>query len=177
MLNATLFQADFKDAHNSMIYGLSAITNTLDYTHTGLEVQSKFLLGENTSLDINLFALDSEIGSDQALYDPINPFGLTSNDQINFARDTDGLAFILNQALTGSGGAGGIGAQIAAGVADAIGPAMAFCNWGLYASVGVFGKCQGTFVVDPRITSLAGFASVVNQDIGCLLYTSPSPRD
>jgi iron complex outermembrane receptor protein len=166
LLNATLFQADFKDAHNSMIYGLSAITNTLDYTHTGLEVQSRYLLGENTSLDINLFALDSEIGSDQALYDPINPFGLTSNDQINFARDTDGLAFILNQALTGSGGAGGIGAQIAAGVADAIGPAMAFCNWGLYASVGVFGKCQGTFVVDPRITSLAGFASVVNQDIG-----------
>ena len=166
LLNATLFQADFKDAHNSMIYGLSAITNTLDYTHTGLEVQSRFLLGENTSLDVNLFALDSEIGNDQALYDPINPFGLTSNDQINFARDEAGLAAILNQALTGSVAAGGIGAQIAGGVADAIGSAMAFCNWGLYASVGVFGKCQGTFVVDPRITSLAGFASVVNQDIG-----------
>ena len=166
LLNATLFQADFKDAHNSMIYGLSAITNTLDYTHTGLEVQSRFLLGENTSLDVNLFALDSEIGNDQALYDPINPFGLTSNDQINFARDEAGLAAILNQALTGSVAAGGIGAQIAGGVADAIGSAMAFCNWGLFASVGVFGKCQGTFVVDPRITSLAGFASVVNQDIG-----------
>jgi outer membrane receptor protein involved in Fe transport len=166
LLNATLFQADFKDAHNSMIYGLSAITNTLDYTHTGLEVQSRFLLGENTSLDVNLFALDSEIGNDQALYDPINPFGLTSNDQINFARDEAGLAAILNQALTGSVAAGGIGAQIAGGVADAIGSAMAFCNWGLYASIGVFGKCQGTFVVDPRITSLAGFASVVNQDIG-----------
>ena len=41
LLNATVFQADFKDAHNSMIYGLSAITNTLDYTHTGLEVQSR----------------------------------------------------------------------------------------------------------------------------------------
>ena len=166
LLNATLFQADFKDAHNSMIYGLSAITNTLDYTHTGLEVQSRYLLGENTSLDINLFALDSEIGNDQALYDPINPFGLTSNDQVNFARDTAGLAAILNQALTGQIAAGGIGGQIAAGVADAIGPAMAFCNWGLFASVGVFGKCQGTFVVDPRITSLPGFASVVNQDIG-----------
>ena len=166
LLNATLFQADFKDAHNSMIYGLSAITNTLDYTHTGLEVQSRYLLGENTSLDINLFALDSEIGNDQALYDPINPFGLTSNDQVNFARDTDGLAAILNQALTGQIAAGGIGGQIAAGVADAIGPAMAFCNWGLFASVGVFGKCQGTFVVDSRITSLPGFASVVNQDIG-----------
>ena len=166
LLNATVFQADFKDAHNSMIYGLSAITNTLDYTHTGLEVQSRFLLGENTSLDVNLFALDSEIGNDQALYDPINPFGLTSNDQINFARNEAGLAAILNQALTGSIAAGGIGAQIAAGIADAIGPAMAFCNWGLYASVGVFGKCQGTFVVDPGITGLPGFASVVNQDIG-----------
>ena len=166
LLNATVFQADFKDAHNSMIYGLSAITNTLDYTHTGLEVQSRYLLGENTSLDINLFALDSEIGSDQALYDPINPFGLTSNDQVNFARDEDGLAAILNQALTGQIAAGGVGAQLAAGVADAIGPAMAFCNWGLYASVGVFGKCQGTFVVNPGITSLPGFADVVNQDIG-----------
>ena len=166
LLNATVFQADFKDAHNSMIYGLSAITNTLDYTHTGLEVQSRYLLGENTSLDINLFALDSEIGNDQALYDPINPFGLTSNDQINFARDVAGLAAILNQALTGSIAAGGIGAQIAAGIADAIGPAMAFCNWGLYASVGVFGKCQGTFVVSPLITSQPGFAAVVNQDIG-----------
>ena len=166
LLNATVFQADFKDAHNSMIYGLSAITNTLDYTHTGLEVQSRFLLGENTSLDVNLFALDSEIGNDQALYDPINPFGLTSNDQINFARDEAGLAAILNQALTGQIGAGGIGAQIAGGVAEAIGPAMAFCNWGLYASVGIFGKCQGTFVVNPGITSLPGFADVVNQDIG-----------
>jgi outer membrane receptor protein involved in Fe transport len=156
LLNATVFQADFKDAHNSMIYGLSAITNTLDYTHTGLEVQSRFLLGENTSLDVNLFALDSEIGNDQALYDPINPFGLTSNDQINFARDEAGLAAILNQALTGSVAAGGIGADIAGGVADAIGAAMAFCNWGLYASVGVFGKCQGTFVVDPRITDYQG---------------------
>jgi outer membrane receptor protein involved in Fe transport len=166
LLNATLFQADFKDAHNSMIYGLSAITNTIDYTHTGLELQSRFLLGDNTSLDFNLFALDSEIGNDQALYDPINPFGLTSNDQVNFARDTDGLAAILNQAFGLGVVAGGPGGDIAAGVADAIGSAMAFCNWGLYASVGVFGKCQGTFVVDPRITSLPGFAPVVNQDIG-----------
>jgi iron complex outermembrane receptor protein len=166
LLNATVFQADFEDAHNSMIYGLSAITNTIDYVHTGLEVQSRFLLSENTSLDVNLFALDSEIGNDQALYDPINPFGLTSNDQIYFASDEDGLAAALNQALTGIFTPGGVGAQIAAGVADAIGPAMAFCNWGLYASVGVFGKCQGTFVVDPRITAQPGFASVVNQDIG-----------
>ena len=43
---------------------------------------------------------------------------------------------------------------------------MALCNWGLYASVGIFGKCQGTFVVNPGITSQPGFASVVNQDIG-----------
>ena len=85
---------------------------------------------------------------------------------MNFARDEDGLAAIINQALTGFVSAGGVGAQVAAGVPDAIGPAMAFCNWGLFASVGVFGKCQGTFVVDPRITSLPGFASVVNQDIG-----------
>ena len=70
LMNATLFQHDAKDAHNSMIYGTSAITNTIDYVHTGFEVQSKYLLGENTSLDINLFALDSEIGEET--YDPAN---------------------------------------------------------------------------------------------------------
>tara|TARA_S200000501_G_scaffold121304_1_gene114130 strand:+ start:851 stop:3796 length:2946 start_codon:yes stop_codon:yes gene_type:complete len=167
LLNATAYQADFTDAHNSMIYGTSAITNTLDYTHTGLEVQSKFLLGENTSLDINLFALDSEIANDQAFYDPINPFGLTAdtNGQFNFARDTDGLAAIINQALTGFVSAGGVGAQVAAGVEEAIGPLMAFCNWGLY-SVGIFGKCQGLYVIDPDIQALPGFAPVVRQDIG-----------
>ena len=166
LLNATLFQADFDDAHNSMIYGLSAITNTIDYTHTGLELQSRFLLGDNTSLDFNLFALDSEIGSGQALYDPINPFGLTSNDQVNFARDEDGLAAIINQALTGSVSAGGVGAVVAAGVAEELGATMALCNWGLYASVGIFGKCQGVFVINPGIQALPGFAPLVNQDIG-----------
>ena len=61
----------------------------------------------------NLFALDSEIGDGQALYDPINPFGLTSNDQVNFARDEDGLAAIINEALTGLVSAGGVGAKVA----------------------------------------------------------------
>ncbi len=165
LLNATVFQADFDDAHNSMIYGLSAITNTIDYTHTGLEVQSRYLLGENTSLDINLFALDSEIASGQALYDPINPFGLTSNDRVAFASDEASLAQILNAAYVGTPAAG-LGASVAEGVAEALGPTMALCNWGLFASVGVLGKCQGVFVINPGIQALPGFAQVVNQDIG-----------
>ena len=70
-----------KDAHNSMIYGTSAITNTIDYVHTGLEIQSKFLLSENTSIDFNAFALDSEIG-DESLYDPANPFGLSTGTKL-----------------------------------------------------------------------------------------------
>ena len=49
LLNMTAYQADFDDAHSSLIYGTSAITNTLDYTHTGLELQSRFLLGETYS--------------------------------------------------------------------------------------------------------------------------------
>ena len=52
LMNATLFQHTNDDAHNSMIYGTSAITNTIDYVHTGLEIQSKFLLSENTSIDL-----------------------------------------------------------------------------------------------------------------------------
>ncbi|GIR95500.1 MAG: hypothetical protein CM15mP98_04700 [Paracoccaceae bacterium] len=76
LLNATLFEHTQDDGHNSMIYGVSAITNTIDYTHTGLEIQSRYLLGENTSLDINLFALlICEIG-DESLYDPANPLVL-----------------------------------------------------------------------------------------------------
>ncbi len=167
LLNMTAYQADFDDAHSSLIYGTSAITNTLDYTHTGLELQSRFLLGENTSLDFNMFALDSEIADGETLYDPINPFGLTAANatQINFARDEAGLAAILNQAILGQVTAGGPGAQIAAGIADAIGPAMAFCNWGLY-SVGVFGKCQGQFVVNADIQALPAMAQVVRQDLG-----------
>ena len=166
LLNATVFQTDFDDAHNSMIYGLSAITNTIDYTHTGLEIQSKFLLGDNTSLDINVFALDSEIGSDQAFYDPINPFGLTSNDQVNFARDEAGLAAIINQAITGSVSAGGLGAQIARGVAEGVGAAFPFCNFGLFASVGIIGKCQGVFLIDPAIQALPTMAQVDFQNVG-----------
>ena len=158
LLNATVFQADFDDAHNSMIYGLSAITNTIDYTHTGLEVQSRYLLGENTSLDINLFALDSEIADGQALYDPINPFGLTSNDRISLATDEASLAQMLNAAYVGTPAAG-LGASVATGVAEALGPTMALCNWGLFASVGVLGKCQGVFVINPGIQALQGYAS------------------
>ena len=77
-----------------MIYGTSAITNTIDYTHTGLEVQSKYLLGENTSLDINVFALDSEIGN-ESLYDPANPFNLSSGNPSFLATSEADLALLV----------------------------------------------------------------------------------
>ena len=158
LLNATLFQADAKDAHNSMIYGTSAITNTLDYTHTGLEVQSRFLLGENTSLDFNLFALDSEIGN-ESFYDPINPFGITGA-RLGFADDEESLSGLF-QAV---GAPAALADAAALGIADAIGALFPFCNFGLYAQ-GIMGKCQGVFVVNPDIQDITGMAPVVRQDI------------
>ena len=154
LMNATLFQHDAKDAHNSMIYGTSAITNTIDYVHTGLELQSKFLLGENTSIDFNAFALDSEIG-DESLYDPANPFGLSTGQNFGVAIDAAGL-----DQLVGLPAGAGFGAQIY----GLLGAAAPFCNFALFAE-GVVGKCQGVFVVNPGLLAVPGFAQVVRQDL------------
>ena len=151
LMNATLFQHDAKDAHNSMIYGTSAITNSIDYVHTGLEIQSKFLLSENTSIDFNAFALDSEIG-DESLYDPANPFGLSTGQ--NFAIATTGAE------LSAVIGVPGIGEQIY----GLLGAAAPFCNFAAFAE-GLVGKCQGVFVVNPALLALPGFAQVARQDL------------
>ena len=151
LMNATLFQHDAKDAHNSMIYGVSAITNTIDYVHTGLEIQSKFLLSENTSIDFNAFALDSEIG-DESLYDPANPFGLSTGQ--NFAVATTGAE------LSAIIGVPGIGEQIY----GLLGAAAPFCNFAAFVE-GLVGKCQGVFVVEPALLALPGFAQIARQNL------------
>jgi len=165
LMNATLFQHDAKDAHNSMIYGTSAITNTIDYVHTGLEVQSKYLLGENTSLDINLFALDSEIG-EESLYDPANPFALSSGVPLFLATSEAELA-----AVVGAPTAGALYGGLAAAGAN-----TGFCNWGLFAE-GLVAKCQGVFVVNPAIIGNPGFAPVVRQDLSGNRMPSTSELD
>ena len=43
-MNLTAFSYDFKDAHYSQVVGSAAITNSIDYTHDGLEGQMKLLL-------------------------------------------------------------------------------------------------------------------------------------
>ena len=153
LMNATLFQHTNDDAHNSMIYGTSAITNSIDHVHTGLEIQSKFLLGENTSIDFNAFALDSEIG-DESLYDPANPFGLSTGQNFGIAVDGPNLSQLVG--LPGSG----FGEQIY----GLLGSAAPFCNFALFAE-GVVGKCQGVFVVNPALLAVPGFAQVVRQDL------------
>ena len=151
LLNATLFEHTNDDAHNSMIYGTSAITNTIDYVHTGLEIQSRFLLGENTSIDFNAFALDSEIG-EESLYDPANPFGLASGDYFALATDGPSLSAII--------GAPGVGEQIY----GLLGAAAPFCNFAAFAE-GLVGKCQGLYVVSPALLALPGFAQIARQDL------------
>ena len=165
LMNATLFQHDAKDAHNSMIYGTSAITNTIDYVHTGLELQSKFLLSENTSIDFNAFALDSEIG-DEALYDPANPFGLATGVPFYLATSEAELAPAVGTATA---------AALYAGLAAA-GANTAFCNWGLFAE-GAVAKCQGVFVVNPAIIGNPGFAPIVRQDLSGNRMPSTSELD
>ncbi len=165
LMNATLFQHDAKDAHNSMIYGTSAITNTIDYVHTGLEVQSKYLLGENTSLDINLFALDSEIG-EESLYDPANPFALSSGVPLFLATSEAELA-----AVVGAPTAGALYGGLAAAGAN-----TGFCNWGLFTE-GLVAKCQGVFVVNPAIIGNPGFAPIVRQDLSGNRMPSTSELD
>ena len=165
LLNATLFQHASDDAHNSMIYGTSAITNTIDYTHTGLEIQSKYLLGENTSVDINVFALDSEIGN-ESLYDPANPFNLSSGTPSFLATSEAELALLVGAPTAGA----------LYGGLDAAGVLTPFCNWGLFAE-GLVAKCQGVFVVNPAIIGNPGFAQVVRQDLSGNRMPSTSELD
>ena len=46
LMNLTAYSYDFKDAHYLQVVGSAAITNSIDYTHTGLEGQMKWFLSE-----------------------------------------------------------------------------------------------------------------------------------
>ena len=77
LMNLTAFSMEFKDAHTSQVVGSAAITNSLDYTHNGLEGQMKFFVTEATSIDFNFLALDSTIDEGESLFNPLNPNGAT----------------------------------------------------------------------------------------------------
>ena len=90
LMNLTAFNYEFKDAHYSQVVGSAAITNSIDYTHTGLEGQMKLFLSADTSIDFNFLALDSKIGEGEALFNPLNPNGATRIDDIyNLTVDAD----------------------------------------------------------------------------------------
>ena len=90
LMNLTAFSYDFKDAHYSQVVGSAAITNSIDYTHEGLEGQMKFFLTEDTSIDFNFLSLDSKIGEGEALFNPLNPNGATRIDDVyNLTVDAD----------------------------------------------------------------------------------------
>lgn len=90
LMNLTAFSYDFKDAHYSQVVGSAAITNSIDYTHEGLEGQMKFFLTEDTSVDFNFLSLDSQIGAGEALFNPLNPNGATEIlDIYNLTVDED----------------------------------------------------------------------------------------
>ena len=77
LMNLTAFSMEFQDAHTSQVVGSAAITNSLDYTHNGLEGQMKFFVTEATSIDFNFLALDSTIDEGESLFNPLNPNGAT----------------------------------------------------------------------------------------------------
>ena len=90
LMNLTAFNYDFKDAHYSQVVGSAAITNSIDYTHTGLEGQMKLFLSPSTSVDFNFLALDSTIGAGEYLFNPLNPNGASEIlDYYNLMRPAD----------------------------------------------------------------------------------------
>ena len=110
LMNLTLFNYNFKDAHYSQVVGSSAITNSIDYTHTGLEGQMKLFLSADTSVDFNFLALDSTIGAGEFLFDPLNPNGaseITEYYNLMSPADIAALAVALDDAIA----AGTVSAQ------------------------------------------------------------------
>ena len=105
--------------HNSMIYGTSAITNTIDYTHTGLEVQSKYLLGEKYfMISMYLHLIRKLVTKSPVL---TNPFNLSGGTPSFHGYDEADLALMVGAPTAGA---------LYAGLAGA-GVQTPFCNWGL----------------------------------------------
>ena len=103
LMNLTAFSMDFQDAHYSQVVGSAAITNSLDYTHKGVEGQMKLFLSDSTSIDFNFLALDSTIGDGESLFNPLNPNGASQLlDVYNLTVEADigRLAAALDAAVT-----------------------------------------------------------------------------
>ncbi|MDC0401712.1 TonB-dependent receptor plug domain-containing protein [Gammaproteobacteria bacterium] len=92
LMNLTAFSMEFQDAHTSQVVGSAAITNSLDYTHNGLEGQMRFFVNEATSIDFNFLALDSTIDDGEELFNPLNPNGASEILDIYNLTDEDDVA-------------------------------------------------------------------------------------
>lgn len=185
LMNLTAFSYDFKDAHYSQVVGSAAITNSIDYTHDGLEGQMKLFLSENTSIDFNFLALDSKIGEGEKLFNPLNPNGATSiHDIYNLTVDADvaRLAVALDAAVAdgtissndlllpnpiAAGGGGFTCAQLAAAGAAAGEAGLTALALGCNPFIGGTGASYlGLLTANPAAGGLLPFALFANTDAG-----------
>ena len=145
LLNATLFEMDVTNGQIGLIYNAGAVNKTFDYVNTGLEGQMKFFISDNTELDFNWLALESEMG--EALQDnPLNP---------NQASVVLGRGF-ATAGLTGLLQAIGMDAATAAGTAAYIGtllPNAGLTNWAL-TDAGIIGSYQGALITIPGLSAI-----------------------
>jgi len=185
LMNLTAFNYDFKDAHYSQVVGSAAITNSIDYTHTGLEGQMKLFLSPDTSIDFNFLALDSTIGAGEKLFNPLNPNGATQLlDVYHLTNDADvaRLAAALDAAVAdgtissndlllpnpiAAGGGGFTCAQLAALGAAAGEAGLTALALGCNPFIGGTGPSYlGLLTQNPAAGSLLPFALFANTDAG-----------
>jgi outer membrane receptor protein involved in Fe transport len=147
LLNATLFEMDVTNGQLGLIYNAGAVNKTFDYVNTGLEGQMKFFATDNTEIEFNWLALDSEMG--EALQDdPLNPNQATTILARGFA--TPGLTALLQ--------ATGMDAATAAATAAYVGsllPNAGLTNWVL-TDTGIVGSYQGALLALPGLSSVTG---------------------
>jgi len=147
LLNATLFEMDVTNGQLGLIYNAGAVNKTFDYVNTGLEGQMKFFATDNTEIEFNWLALDSEMG--EALQDdPLNPNQATTILARGFA--TPGLTALLQ--------ATGMDAATAAATATYVGsllPNAGLTNWVL-TDTGIVGSYQGALLALPGLSSVTG---------------------
>ena len=138
---------DVTNGQLGLIYNAGAVNKTFDYVNTGLEGQMKFFVSDNTELEFNWLALESEMG--EALQDdPLNPNQATTVLATGFA--TAGLTGLLQ--------ATGMDAATAAGTAAAIGnllPNASLTNWAL-TDAGIIASYQGALITIPGLSEVVG---------------------
>jgi len=174
LLNATLFEMDVTNGQLGLIYNAGAVNKTFDYVNTGLEGQMKFFATDNTEIEFNWLALDSEMG--EALQDdPLNPNQATTI--LAKGSGTAGLTALL-QAI-------GMDAATAAGTAAAVGaqlPNAGLTNWAL-TDAGILGSYQGALIAIPGLAEIVGVQLEGNRYPGTteldynLSITQRFPRD